>query len=59
MKIKAKKTNSVSENAIRSSYFVIELRKLIHLSLSTLSANDTTAWLCDCASLCWTIPLKK
>ena len=35
MKIKAKKTNSASENAIWSSYFVIELRKLIHLTCST------------------------
>ena len=33
MRIKAKKTNSVSENAIRSSYFVIELRKLSTSSL--------------------------
>ena len=40
MKIKAKKTNSTSENAIRYSYFVIELRKLIHLSLSTLSVSE-------------------
>ena len=35
MKIKAKKTNSASENAIWSSCFVIELRKLIHLTCST------------------------
>ena len=28
MKIKAKKTNSTSENTIQSSYFVLELRKL-------------------------------
>ena len=35
MKIKAKKTNSASENAIRSGYFVIELSKLIHLSRLT------------------------
>ena len=31
MKIEAKKTNSVSENAIESSYFVLELPKLIYL----------------------------
>ena len=37
MKIKAKKTNSASENAIRSSYFVIQSRKLMHLSGSTLA----------------------
>ena len=43
MKIKAKKTNSASENAIRSSYFVIELRKLIHLLRSTevIEATDS------------------
>ena len=42
MKIKAKKTNSASENAIRSSYFVIQSRKLMHLSRSTL-INETIA----------------
>ena len=42
MKIKAKKTNSVSENAIRSSYFVIQLRKVMHLSRSTLSMKRMT-----------------
>ena len=31
MKINAKKTNSNSENAIQVSYFVLEIRKLIHL----------------------------
>ena len=31
MKINAKKTNSTSENAIQASYFVLEIRKLIHL----------------------------
>ena len=31
MKINAKKTNSASENAIQASYFVLEIRKLIHL----------------------------
>ena len=43
MRIKAKKTNSASENAIRSSYFVIQSRKLMHLSRSNLinEANDS------------------
>ena len=40
MRIKAKKTNSASENAIRSSYFVIQSRKMMHLSRSTL-INET------------------
>ena len=40
MRIKAKKTNSASENAIRSSYFVIQSRKLMHLSRSTLSMDE-------------------
>ena len=31
MKIKTKKTNSASENAIQYRYFVLEFRKLIHL----------------------------
>ena len=44
MKIKAKKTNSASENAIRSSYFVIELRKL---STSSLNVKIET-----CKALC-------
>ena len=42
MRIKAKKTNSVSENAIRSSYFVIQSRKVMHLSRSTLSMKRMT-----------------
>ena len=45
MRIKAKKTNSASENAIRSSYFVIQSRKLMHLSRSTLinETNDSSS----------------
>ena len=31
MKMNAKKTNSTSENAIESSYFVLALRKLFSL----------------------------
>ena len=31
MKINAEKTNSTSENAIQSSYFVLTLRKLFSL----------------------------
>ena len=44
MRIKAKKTNSASENAIRFSYFVIQSRKLMHLSRSTLinETNDSS-----------------
>ena len=42
MRIKAKKTNSVSENAIRSSYFVFQSRKVMHLSRSTLSMKRMT-----------------
>ena len=42
MKIKAKKTNSASENAIRSSYFVIQSRKVMHLSRSTFSMKRMT-----------------
>ena len=33
MKIKAKKTNSVSENAIETSSLVLKFRRLIHLLL--------------------------
>ena len=44
---KAKNTNSASENAIRSSYFVIESRKLMHLSRLNFvnEANYSLAWL--------------
>ena len=42
MKIKAKNTNSASENAIRSSYFVIQSRKLMHLARSPLSMKRMT-----------------
>ena len=42
MKIKAKKINSTSENAIRSSYFVIQSCKVMHLSRSTLSMKRMT-----------------
>ena len=42
MKIKAKKINSASENAIRSSYFVIQSCKVMHLSRSTLSVKRMT-----------------
>ena len=42
MKIKAKKINSASENAIRSSYFVIQSCKVMHLSRSTLSMKRMT-----------------
>ena len=42
MRIKAEKTNSTSENAIRSSYFVIQSRKMMHLSRSTLSIKRRT-----------------
>ena len=45
MKIKAKKTNSASENAIRSSYFVVELRKLSTSSLK-LKIQTCTALFC-------------
>ena len=40
MKIKAKKTNSASENAIRFSYFVIQSRKVMHLSRSTCQWSE-------------------
>ena len=39
MKIKAKKTNSASENAIRSSYFVIELCKLSSSSVESKNSD--------------------
>ena len=45
MKIEAKKTNSVSENAIESSYFVLELPKLIYLwSIETFLKRDHCLW---------------
>ena len=45
MKIEAKKTNSVSENAIESSYFVLELPKLIYLwSIETFLKRDQCLW---------------
>ena len=47
MKIKAKKTNSASENIIRSSSFVVELRKL---SPSSLKAKIQT-----CKALLWRV----
>ena len=60
MKIKAKKTNSASVSDIQSSYFVIQSRKLTHLSL-VYEANDSLTWLYVpfYAFLCWTSRLKK